>query len=226
MQREQACIRVTNVMQDGKVRSSESIQRRESFSIGTTRPPASATLAYPGTVPWHQMPRRSSNVCLQTAASDGTPRSRRSAAGSASRSSTRRSISATLTRDWSSARRRWIGHALRAGKLCRLGQDGHRHRADESQKGSRRNACIHQSSVPGQRPLTVQPIGSVAASIRRFSGMCRGSRSSVKTERWSVSSRIISGLPESSHPGRGRASFPPLECCGLPRRPAPLDHPQ
>src|SRR4051794_17789438 len=34
MQREQACIRVTNVMQDGKLRSGESIQRRESFAIG------------------------------------------------------------------------------------------------------------------------------------------------------------------------------------------------
>jgi hypothetical protein len=34
MQRKQACIRVTNVMQDGKLRSGESIQRRESFAIG------------------------------------------------------------------------------------------------------------------------------------------------------------------------------------------------
>ena len=34
MQREQACIRVTNVIQDGKLRSGESIQRRESFAIG------------------------------------------------------------------------------------------------------------------------------------------------------------------------------------------------
>ena len=34
MQREQACTRVTNVMQDGKLRSGESIPRRESFAIG------------------------------------------------------------------------------------------------------------------------------------------------------------------------------------------------
>ena len=73
--------------------------------LGTTRPPASATLASPGMVPWHQIPRRSSSSFLQTAARDGTPSSRRNAAGAGSRSSTRRNISATVIRDPSSAMR-------------------------------------------------------------------------------------------------------------------------
>ena len=81
MQREQACIRVTNVIQDGKLRSGESIQRRESLAIGDDEASGVCDPRLPGNSAVDQMPRRSSNVCLQTAASDGKPRSRGSAGG-------------------------------------------------------------------------------------------------------------------------------------------------
>ena len=66
----------------------------------------------------------------------------------------------------------------------------------------------------------VQATCSVAASMREFRSSCRGSRSSVKTERWSVSSSITTGLAAFSCFGSGRASFRRREACDLPQRPA------
>jgi hypothetical protein len=58
--------------------------RVSSGRLMMTRPSDSAPLASLWMVLWLQIPRRSFNVFLQTAARDGTPRSRRSAAGAAS----------------------------------------------------------------------------------------------------------------------------------------------